>query len=126
MCRLRRALGRCALLLTLIGVAGSVMAQETGSASGGVLRVLDKITGIVTDLEIPAGQTRDVGFLSVALVECRYPASNPSGDAYMLLQVYFRDVSTPVFQGWMVASAPALNAMDHQRYDVWALRCSTS
>ncbi|MDA9980314.1 DUF2155 domain-containing protein, partial [Yoonia sp.] len=30
------------------------------------------------------------------------------------------------FAGWMLASAPALNAMDHPRYDVWALRCITS
>ncbi len=31
-----------------------------------------------------------------------------------------------LFSGWMLASAPALNAMDHPRYDVWALRCITS
>jgi hypothetical protein len=32
---------------------------------------------------------------------------------------------TPVFSGWMIASSPALNAMDHPRYDVWLLRCQT-
>ncbi|MEZ5716636.1 MAG: DUF2155 domain-containing protein [Paracoccaceae bacterium] len=31
----------------------------------------------------------------------------------------------PIFTGWMVASSPALNAMDHRRYDVWVLRCIT-
>ena len=34
-------------------------------------------------------------------------------------------VSTPVFAGWMVASSPALSALDHARYDVWVLRCVT-
>ena len=30
------------------------------------------------------------------------------------------------FSGWMVASSPALNALDHSRYDIWVLRCMTS
>ncbi|MGB0800115.1 MAG: DUF2155 domain-containing protein, partial [Planktomarina sp.] len=28
--------------------------------------------------------------------------------------------------GWMVASSPALNALEHPRYDIWVLRCKTS
>ena len=31
----------------------------------------------------------------------------------------------PVFSGWMIASSPALNALDHARYDVWVMRCKT-
>ncbi|MGB1970407.1 MAG: DUF2155 domain-containing protein, partial [Paracoccaceae bacterium] len=30
------------------------------------------------------------------------------------------------FMGWMVASSPALNPLDHRRYDVWVLRCAMS
>jgi len=118
-------IGRAALLALAI-IAGPAVAQEAGSASAGEVRVLDKLTGVVTDVEIAAGQTREVGSLSVALAACRYPLSNPSGDAYALLQKYFRNETTPVFAGWMMASAPALNAMDHRRYDVWVLRCITS
>ena len=29
-----------------------------------------------------------------------------------------------IFDGWMIASSPALNPLDHSRYDVWALRCA--
>ena len=29
----------------------------------------------------------------------------------------------PVFQGWMFASSPALNAMEHPVFDVWLLDC---
>jgi len=25
----------------------------------------------------------------------------------------------------MIASSPALNALDHPRYDVWVMRCTT-
>lgn len=95
-------------------------------AQTGELRVLDKLTGVVTDLTLDRGQTGSLGFLSVTLQECRYPENNPSGDAFAHIQVVDRKENTPLFAGWVIASAPALNAMDHPRYDVWALRCITS
>ena len=27
------------------------------------------------------------------------------------------------FRGWMIASSPALMALDHARYDIWLIRC---
>lgn len=98
-------------------------AEEAASASGGVVRVLDKSSGRVTDLDLPSGETGQVGSLSVTLLDCRYPVSNPAGDAYVLLSIRYRSPD-PVFQGWMIASSPAVSAMDHPRYDVWALRCN--
>jgi hypothetical protein len=100
-------------------------AEEAASARGGVVRVLDKSSGRVTDLDLPVGETGQVGALSVTLLDCRYPVSNPAGDAYVLLTIRYRDPD-PVFQGWMIASSPAVSAMDHPRYDVWALSCNNS
>lgn len=101
-------------------------AQQVTSGTGGEVRVLDKVTGIITDLSLARGDQGRVGLLNVALNDCRYPTSNPSGDAFVQVTVTYRDNPEPVFAGWMIASAPALNAMDHPRYDVWALRCITS
>lgn len=112
---------RLAILLTLLAAPG--WAVETTTAREGVLRVLDKITGAVTDLDLRAGETRQIGALSVTLGECRYPAANPAGDAFALVEISDARQSGPVFQGWLIASAPALNALDHPRYDVWVLRC---
>ncbi|EBA12870.1 DUF2155 domain-containing protein [Roseobacter sp. CCS2] len=98
--------------------------QDVATASGGDLRILDKLTGQVSDVSLETGQTATLGFLSVKLNECRYPIENPSGDAFT--QIVVRDNEGTLFSGWMLASAPALNAMDHPRYDVWALRCMTS
>lgn len=100
-------------------------AQEAMTAPGGTLRVLDKITGRTQDIEFSNGQTQAVGLLAITLSECRFPTGNRSGDAYTLLTIVYNNAADPVFRGWMVASAPALNALDHPRYDVWALRCST-
>ena len=112
-----------ALMLTL---ALPAAAQQATTAEGGTLRVLDKITGRTQDIDFANGQTRSLGLLSITMSECRYPSGNRSGDAYTLLTIVYNNAADPVFRGWMIASAPALNALDHPRYDVWALRCSTS
>jgi hypothetical protein len=105
------------------GEAPQVTAGTAVSGSGGAVRVLDKINGTITDLELASGETGEVGTLTVTMGECRAPAENPTGDAYALVSIRTAPDETAVFEGWLIASAPALNAMDHPRYDVWALRC---
>ena len=117
---------RRAFLAALLLAATPALALRTDSGAGGVIRVLDKINGEVADVELRSGETRQVGRLLVSLGDCRYPAENPAGDAYQWLTIRYQGQEEAVFQGWMIASSPALNAMDHPRYDVWALRCMTS
>ncbi len=114
------------LALSLLTTLAAAQDRDATLASGGELRVLDKLTGAVIDMSLNTGETGVIGFLEVTLVQCRYPAANPSGDAYSEVVVFYRDQDAPVFAGWMFASSPALNAMDHPRYDVWPLRCMTS
>jgi hypothetical protein len=112
--------------LACLMLAAPVAAQQVVSGAGGELRILDKLTGTVTDLTLANGETGTIGVLSVMLGDCRYPADNVAGDGYAKLVIHFRDSVTPIFSGWMLASSPALNALDHPRYDVWVLRCMTS
>ncbi len=100
--------------------------QETEKATGAVLRGLDKFSGKVVDIELPAGRTARFQRLNITLTECRYPAGNPSGNAYAGVQITETGREGVVFSGWMIASAPALSAMDHPRYDIWVMRCTTS
>ncbi len=95
-------------------------------ASAALLRGLDKVSGEVTDLELEAGETVQLGRISVTLQECRYPADNPSGDAFAFLKIDHANREDPAFEGWMIASSPALSAMDDPRYDVWVIRCNIS
>lgn len=90
------------------------------------MRVLDKITSEVRDIELRNGETGQVGLLRITLGECRYPANNPSGDAFVMVTIHYRDTPEPVFRGWMIASEPSISAMEHPRYDVWPQRCITS
>ncbi|MEJ1990552.1 MAG: DUF2155 domain-containing protein [Maritimibacter sp.] len=112
---------------------GSVVGQEVTTVieddvtqgTGAVLKGLDKFAGSVSDLTLKTGETKQLGWLQVTLGECRYPVDNPSGDAYAWLVIRENNDEVPIFQGWMVASSPALNALDHARFDVWVTHCTT-
>ncbi len=113
-------------LIPVMLVATSVAAQEVQNASGGLVRTLDKTSGQTKDFEISAGGSVSIGNLQIVLSECRYPRGNPSGNAYAALEISETGKAGVVFSGWMIASTPALSAMEHPRYDVWIMRCITS
>lgn len=124
---MRRGLLVGCLAAILAGLGLSVSAQdEAQSGSGALLRGLDKVNGQTVDVELHTGGTAIVFGLDVALADCRYPVDNPTGDAFAYLTVREKGKAETWFEGWMIASAPALSALDHSRYDVWLLRCITS
>ncbi len=113
----------CVLLLWM---AQSASAQDkVSSGSGAVLRGLDKVNGQTVDVDLRTGDTAQVFGLDVALGDCRYPTDNPTGDAFAYLTIWNAGGTDAVFDGWMIATSPALNALDHARYDVWVIRCMT-
>ncbi|MEM6308694.1 MAG: DUF2155 domain-containing protein [Pseudomonadota bacterium] len=115
------------LTLGLLFVGQTALAQTpTSLGSGAVLRGLDKVSGQSSDITLTAGQAARFGRLTVVLRECRFPQDNQSGDAYASIEINEAGKDEAVFDGWMIASAPALSAVDHARYDVWVLRCTTS
>jgi|TARA_R110000787_G_scaffold68914_8_gene153820 hypothetical protein len=114
------------LLCLLAFIAVPAHAQEATSANGAVLRALDKVSGAARDVEITRGQSVEIGSLTVQLNDCRFPVGNPSGDAYAELEITESGGDGRLFSGWMIASSPALSALEHPRYDVWVIRCTTS
>ncbi|MCR8723207.1 DUF2155 domain-containing protein [Frigidibacter sp. ROC022] len=117
------------LALAVLGTGATTTQQQTTEASGAVLRALDRMSGETTDLEIPSGTAQTYGKLVVSVEDCRFPTGNPAGNAYAHVTITSANPAAgqaPLFSGWMVASSPALNALDDPRYDVWVLRCITS
>jgi hypothetical protein len=118
------------------GAAGAVAAAQglpvipggTGvaSAPGALLRGLDKSSGTTTDIPLMIGDTKSFGRLSISLTDCRYPVADPGSNAYAQLIVFDPGQDRPAFDGWMVATSPALSALDDARYDIWVLRCISS
>ena len=103
----------------------SINAQEqTNTADGALLRGLDKVSGEVVDFGIKSGDIYSLWKLEVKLSECRYPISNPVGDAFAHLTISQDKSENDLFSGWMIASSPAINPLEHARYDLWVLRCA--
>ena len=96
---------------------------ETSRGKDARLRGLDKITGQTHDFTLSAGQSTDFGRLHVNMAECRFPSADPTSDAYAELTITDQRANKRVFSGWMIASAPALSALDDSRYDVWVIAC---
>lgn len=109
-----------------LGEIEEIDQPDAAAGTGAVLRGLDRVSGELTDIEFTNQETQIFERLNVKLTECRFPVDNPSGDAYAFLVIDDGTGGKPIFEGWMVASSPALNALDHPRYDLWVLRCTTS
>lgn len=93
-----------------------------------VLRALDKITARITEIEIPINSEHRFGTLAISAKYCRTrpPIEPPETFAYLVIHDVKRDdTRVKAFEGWMVASSPALNALEHPIYDVWVINCKT-
>ena len=101
---------------------------ETAVRGGVRMRQLDKMTGRTQTFEIAAGTEEMADRLRVRLEACRSPDDNAQHGTMAFVQIWDtkRAGDTPVFSGWMFAESPALSALDHPRYDVWVISCTTS
>ncbi|MFC0201919.1 DUF2155 domain-containing protein [Paracoccus rhizosphaerae] len=113
------------VILAALLVAAPAAAQETVRADAAMLRGLDKVSGRTTDLPLQVGQAIRYGRLEIRLGECRYPAADPSSDAFAQMTITDLRQNATVFSGWMIASSPALSALDDARYDVWLMSCQS-
>jgi hypothetical protein len=121
------AFGLLALGLSTTVAPSTLFAQEPAERGvAAILRGLDKVNGHHADIEVQVGGSAEIYGLIVTLAECRYPVANPTGDAYAYLTIRDPLSGEVFFDGWMIASSPALSALDHARYDVWVIRCNSS
>ncbi|MHA6288405.1 DUF2155 domain-containing protein [Maricaulis sp. CAU 1757] len=96
-----------------------------------VLRGLDKVTAETRDFELPIGETLEFGALQITAHYCRKRPPEETPETYAFLQVIDRrtdgfgavDEGQQIFSGWMLASRPAQNPLEHAIYDVWVLDC---
>jgi hypothetical protein len=101
-----------------------VPTQEQQAA---MVRVLDKMTARVEEIELPVGKSVQFGNISIVARTCRttLPEETPPESA-AYLEVSELKIGAPegsVFRGWMFASSPALSAMEHPVYDIWVTGC---
>ena len=100
------------------------------------LRALDKTTARFSDLNMQIDEPNVFGTLEIVVRTCdkRPPEETPETSAFIQVSDYGLDgmealqkgeqaEKTQVFSGWMFASSPALNPLEHPVYDVWVIDC---
>lgn len=117
----------------LAGMAASLIAIGAGAQEMpsqpmpiAVLQGLDKITARIYTFEAPIDRTIGFGTLKVSAKVCRKrpPEYPPESAAYLeVVEEKPGDVPRQIFSGWMFASSPALNPLEHPVYDVWVIDC---
>ncbi len=129
-----------AAALALFG-AGPALAEPVGQTA--VFTGLDKITARITRLEVNIGERVRFGTLEVLADSCskRPPEETPETTAFVEVFDVGRSLADEltaeedsrepviehepeqIFSGWMFASSPGLNAVEHPVYDVWLIDC---
>jgi len=113
------------------GVAEADLSSAPGSIV--VLRGLDKVTARTRDFEVPIGEEVSFGALAVTARYCRKRPPEEPPEVFAFLEIVDRrtdgfGVETDgeaIFSGWMMASSPALNPLEHGVYDIWVIDCRT-
>jgi hypothetical protein len=97
-------------------------------AVGVILGGLDKIAARTAKFEVNMKQKVFYNTLIVTVLACktRPPEEPPESAAFLDVQERKSDGTVQkIFSGWMFASSPALNALEHPVYDVWVISCKT-
>ena len=115
-----------AWLVAIALLPANVLAIEGDTV---VLQGLDKVTARVLTFDTRVGEPVRFGTLEIIPRFCdRAPPEEPP-ESKAFLDIYeARDGEerADLFHGWMFASSPALNALEHPVYDVWVLDCKTT
>jgi len=125
---MRRALTTLCLCAPLL--YGNAVAENL-KGNAVVLRTLDKVTATTKDYTVKIGDELQYGSLTVAVKHCEKKPPEDVPETYAFLQIddLKRDgkgddgQDVRVFSGWMLASNPAISALDHGVYDIWVIDC---
>ena len=113
-------------------LAASALFAAPAYAERAVIRGLDKVTGHAQDYTLTLGRAARIGTLEVVARACdkNPPEERPEVRVYVdvwdhppVTEGHPEAQRVEVFHGWMFASSPGLNALEHPVYDIWAVDC---
>jgi hypothetical protein len=104
----------------------ALIAAPAAAREIAVLQGLDKVTARISTFDAPLDEPVRFGSLEITARSCqkRPPEETPESAAFLEIRdIKPGEAPVSVFTGWMFASSPALNALEHPVYDVWAIDC---
>ena len=93
----------------------------------GSFSLLHKVTAKVQKIELLSGQEYVIGDMSLTMHNCisTPPEEPPETKAFIEISEFKAGRDKALFTGWMFASSPGINAMEHPVFDIWPLACKT-
>jgi hypothetical protein len=94
-----------------------------------MMRGLDKITGRPTSITADIGKQVAFATLTITARFCYSTPASETPETAAFIQIDDHRPNQPVrriFSGWMYASSPGLNALEHPLYDVWIISCNNA
>lgn len=93
----------------------------------GSFSLLHKVTAKVQKIELLSGQEYAIGDMSLTMHDCisTPPEEPPETKAFLEISEFKAGRDKALFTGWMFASSPGINAMEHPVFDIWPLACKT-
>ena len=102
------------------------------------LRTLDKVTANTQDFTVKVGESLKFASLTIDVKHCEVKPPEAIPETFAFLQIFeppkltqkererLKETPEPIklFSGWMLASKPAISALDHGVYDVWVVGCN--
>ena len=110
---------RTSLIAICAAVAGMAAAPAFAaeiSTNAALMQAMDKVTGRVNKITVPVNSKIAFGDFSLVL----------RAENFAFVDVADKSFGTDeysIFRGWMLSSAPGMNAIEHPIYDVWLLEC---
>ncbi len=123
-----RRLGLAGLALSLpLFALPAAAASIPGNAA--MLQGLDKVTARISSFEAPINKPVRFGSLEIVVRACnkRPVEETPESAAFIeIIEQLPGEAPKALFSGWMFASSPGLNPLEHPVYDVWVTDCKTA
>ncbi len=93
-----------------------------------VFAALNKITARISTLEVPLGEERKFGALTIIPKVCTTQPPTEAPATKSFIEVKERKLNGDqhqLFSGWVFAENPGIHAVEHPVYDVWLTNCKT-
>jgi hypothetical protein len=94
-----------------------------------IMRGLDKITGRPTSITADIGKQVAFATLTITARFCYSTPASETPETAAFIQIDDHrpnQVVRRIFSGWMYASSPGLNGLEHPLYDVWIISCNNA
>ena len=114
------------LLAATVATIAFVQTASVQAERAAILQGLDKMTARISTIRAPIDHPVRFGTLKITARYCRTrpPEEAPETTVFLeILELKTGESPERVFGGWMFASSPALNALEHPVYDLRVIAC---